>query len=34
LAMPTKLGSITNIHEMPEDIVEYALSQLKEVAAQ
>jgi 3-dehydroquinate synthase len=32
LAMPTKIGSITNIHEMPENIVEGALSQLKEVA--
>jgi 3-dehydroquinate synthase len=33
LAMPTKIGSITNVHEMPEEIVEYALNQLKAVAA-
>ena len=34
LAMPTKIGQITNVHEMPEEIVEYALSQLKAVAAE
>ena len=33
LAMPTKIGSITNVHDMPEEIVEIALSQLKAVAA-
>ena len=33
LAMPTKIGQITNVHEMPEEIVEYALSKVKAVAA-
>ncbi len=33
LAMPTKIGSITNVHDMPEETVEFALSQLKAIAA-
>lgn len=33
LAMPTKIGRITNVHEMPVKVVETALNQLKNIAA-
>ncbi|MCM8529329.1 MAG: hypothetical protein NE327_22595, partial [Lentisphaeraceae bacterium] len=33
LAMPVKIGKITNVHEMPTSVVESALNQLKNIAA-